>query len=64
MISPDGLRWQSPELMSGRSLLTKADDIYAFAICIMEILTMVALPRPTVSDEEVRRLVQSEFRAS
>ncbi|EEB89696.1 hypothetical protein MPER_12179 [Moniliophthora perniciosa FA553] len=50
-----GFRWQSPELMSGRSLLTKENDVYAYAITLVEILTMGSLPWPTLPDDLVRK---------
>src|ERR1700761_1453857 len=40
------LRWQAPELMQGAQTLTQEIDVYAFAICCVEILTMGALPWP------------------
>ncbi|KAF9070424.1 hypothetical protein BDP27DRAFT_1323653 [Rhodocollybia butyracea] len=35
-----GFRWQSPELMSGRGFISKGNDVYAFAITCIEIVTM------------------------
>jgi hypothetical protein len=35
-------------------------DIYAFAICCVEILTMGGLPWPRVDDQAVRRFVLRE----
>ncbi|ESK93381.1 hypothetical protein Moror_1792 [Moniliophthora roreri MCA 2997] len=52
-----GFRWQSPELMKGRSLLTKENDVYAYAITLVEILTMGSLPWPTLPDDLVREAV-------
>ncbi|KAF5376712.1 hypothetical protein D9615_007795 [Tricholomella constricta] len=54
------MRWQAPELMSGHSLLTKKIDIYAFAMCCVEVLTMGSIPWPTMNDEAVRRHVLDE----
>ncbi|KAI9434573.1 hypothetical protein H4582DRAFT_1818451 [Lactarius indigo] len=54
------LRWQAPELMQGAQALTPAMDVYAFAICCVEILTMGALPWPLMDDEAVRHFVLNE----
>ncbi|KAF9069442.1 kinase-like domain-containing protein [Rhodocollybia butyracea] len=53
----DGLRWQSPELMSNRALISKESDVYAFAITSVEIVTMGSLPWPTSSDDIVKKIV-------
>ena len=53
------LRWQAPELLSGQSRLTAAMDVYAFAICCIEILSMGRMPWPLFDDEVVRHLVLS-----
>jgi abelson tyrosine-protein kinase 1 len=59
---PDGtLRWQAPELMQGAQVLTPEMDVYAFAICCVEILTKGALPWPLMDDNAVRHFVQSEY---
>ncbi|KAK7457153.1 hypothetical protein VKT23_010453 [Stygiomarasmius scandens] len=52
-----GFRWQSPELMAEHSLLTKENDIYAYAITCVEILTMGSLPWPMIPDDLVRKRV-------
>lgn len=41
----------------GTDVLTPEIDIYAFAICCVEILTKGALPWPLMDDEAVRRFV-------
>ncbi|KAK7055315.1 kinase domain-containing protein [Favolaschia claudopus] len=51
------LRWQSPELMLGSSELTAEMDVYSYAICCVEILSMGRLPWPLMSDEAVRNFV-------
>jgi abelson tyrosine-protein kinase 1 len=57
---PDGtLRWQAPELMQGAQAFTPEMDVYAFAICCVEILTKGALPWPLMDDDAVRRFVLS-----
>ena len=53
------MRWQAPELLSGQSRLTAAMDVYAFAICCIEILSMGRMPWPLLDDEIVRHLVLS-----
>ena len=47
--------------MEGAEALTQEIDIYAFAICCGEILTMGALPWPLMDDDAVRRLVLSGY---
>ncbi|TCD62464.1 hypothetical protein EIP91_006834 [Steccherinum ochraceum] len=56
------LRWQSPELMAGHSNLTQEADVYAFAICCVEVLTKGALPWPMADDNAVRHFVLSQNR--
>ncbi|PPR04893.1 hypothetical protein CVT26_012713 [Gymnopilus dilepis] len=51
------LRWQSPELMAGRSQLTPAADVWAFGITCVEILTMGRMPWPLMDDNAVRHFV-------
>ena len=53
------LRWQAPELMQGDHALTQEMDVYAFAICCWEILTMGDLPWPFMDDSAVRHSVLS-----
>lgn len=58
--SIDGtLRWQAPELMIGLSGLTPAVDVYAFAICCVEVMANGALPWPHADDDAVRHFVLS-----
>ena len=47
--------------MEGAEALTQEIDIYAFAICCGEILTMGSLPWPLMDDDAVRRLVLSGY---
>ncbi|KAI0295165.1 hypothetical protein B0F90DRAFT_1752414 [Multifurca ochricompacta] len=54
------LRWQAPELMQGAQVLTPEMDVYAFAICCVEILTKGALPWPLMDDDAVLRFVLTE----
>ncbi|KAF9233130.1 hypothetical protein BU15DRAFT_80438 [Melanogaster broomeanus] len=51
------LRWQAPELLLGDNRLTNAVDIYAFAICCVEILGMGDLPWAKLDDATVASLV-------
>ncbi|KAI8992712.1 hypothetical protein BD414DRAFT_412646 [Trametes punicea] len=53
----DSLRWQAPELMYFESGVTRAADVYAFAITCFEILTKGALPWPEADDYTVRDFV-------
>ncbi|KAF8211722.1 hypothetical protein K438DRAFT_1807801 [Mycena galopus ATCC 62051] len=56
--TPHGtLRWQAPELMLGSSDLTPEMDVYSYAMCCVEILSMGRLPWALQSDEAVRDLV-------
>jgi len=56
------LRWQAPELMAGDSSQFLAPmDVYAFAICCVEILNKGSLPWPLLDDDAIRYLVLSEF---
>ncbi|KAJ7194851.1 hypothetical protein GGX14DRAFT_377636 [Mycena pura] len=51
------LRWQAPELMRGSDELTPEMDVYAYAICCIEILLMGRLPWPLMSDGDVRNFI-------
>lgn len=54
------LRWQAPELMAGgNSKFVASMDVYAFAICSVEILNKGNLPWPLLDDDAVRRFVLS-----
>ena len=54
------LRWQAPELMAGsKSKFLASMDIYAFAICCVEILNKGNLPWQLLDDDAVRRIVLS-----
>lgn len=54
------LRWQAPELIAGRSNeFLPSMDVYAFAICCVEILSKGGLPWPLLDDEAIRHLVLS-----
>lgn len=61
-VRSDGLRWQAPELMSGQSLMNKKTDVYAYAMCCVEILTMGSVPWPGLSDEFVKHSVLGKAR--
>ncbi|KAJ7217776.1 hypothetical protein GGX14DRAFT_550000 [Mycena pura] len=54
------LRWQAPELMSGHCQLTTAMDVYGYAMCCVEVLTMGRIPWPLSNDEDVRHFVTKE----
>ncbi|KAG5352799.1 hypothetical protein C0989_000461, partial [Termitomyces sp. Mn162] len=51
---------RAPELMSGGSVPTKKADVYAFAMCCIEILTMGSIPWPTMKDDDVKQHVLYE----
>ncbi|KAJ7772628.1 hypothetical protein DFH07DRAFT_167310 [Mycena maculata] len=54
------LRWQAPELMSGHCELTTAMDVYGYAMCCVEILSMGKVPWPLSNDDDVRYFVIKE----
>jgi len=47
--------------MQGAQVLTPKMDVYAFAICCVEVLTMGALPWPLTDDDAVRHFVLSGY---
>lgn len=51
------LRWQAPEILRGQQKLTQEIDVYAFAICCVEILSKGSLPWPLADDDAVRHFV-------
>lgn len=55
------LRWQAPELMMGLNQLTTEMDVYAFAMCSIEILSMGRMPWPFMDDDAVRHFVLSKL---
>lgn len=55
------LRWQAPEMMGGGSnALTQYMDVYAFAICSIEILDMGGMPWKLHDDSAIVRFVLGE----
>ncbi|CCM05813.1 uncharacterized protein FIBRA_08047 [Fibroporia radiculosa] len=54
------LRWQAPELMAGESKMTQQMDVYAFAMCCIEVITKGALPWQLADDDAVRHFVLKE----
>ncbi|KAJ7247107.1 kinase-like domain-containing protein [Mycena rebaudengoi] len=50
-------RWHAPEPTRGPRVLTAEMDVYSYAICCVEILSMGGLPWPDLSDGDVRGLV-------
>ncbi|KAF9218643.1 kinase-like protein [Gyrodon lividus] len=58
--TPSGiLPWQAPELLLGNGWLTPPVDVYAFAICCVEMLGMGELSWKNVSDSDVAMRVIS-----
>lgn len=51
------LRWQAPEILRGQQDLTPEIDVYAFAICCVEIVSKGCLPWPLADDDAVRYFV-------
>lgn len=47
-------------MLSGNDRPTNAADVYAFAICCLEILGMGELPWPTLDDKAIRELVMGK----
>ncbi|KAG2124031.1 hypothetical protein DEU56DRAFT_863614 [Suillus clintonianus] len=50
-------RWKAPEVLDGAAGPTMKADVYAFAICCVEILNMGGIPYGTRDDEDVKRIV-------
>ncbi|KAG1737988.1 hypothetical protein EDB19DRAFT_1984444 [Suillus lakei] len=50
-------RWKAPEILEGAASPTMLADVYAFAICCVEILNMGGIPYGTRDDEDVKRIV-------
>ena len=61
--SSDGtLRWQAPEMMGGHhNRLTQEMDIYAFAICCVEILDKGIMPWQHHDDFAIVRFVTGAY---
>ncbi|KAJ7359967.1 kinase-like domain-containing protein [Mycena albidolilacea] len=55
------LRWHAPELLLGSSLPTREADVYAYAMCCVEILSWGFPPWRHVGDDSVREFVLSAF---
>ncbi|EJD55610.1 hypothetical protein AURDEDRAFT_109872 [Auricularia subglabra TFB-10046 SS5] len=51
------LRWLPPELMDGEGMRTVEADVYAFAICCVEVMTCGQVPWVMINDDNVRNLV-------
>lgn len=56
----DRIRWRAPEMLMGDGRPTNVADVYAFAMCCVEILGMGELPWATLDDNAIRELVLSE----
>ncbi|KAG1850060.1 hypothetical protein C8R48DRAFT_382008 [Suillus tomentosus] len=55
---PNGTpRWKAPEILDGAASPTMQADVYAFAICCVEILNMGGIPYGTRDDEDIKRIV-------
>ncbi|KAG0700342.1 hypothetical protein DFH29DRAFT_807787 [Suillus ampliporus] len=50
-------RWKAPEILDGAPRPTMKADVYAFAICCVEILNMGGIPYGTRDDDDVKRIV-------
>ncbi|KAH0826098.1 hypothetical protein J3R83DRAFT_5844 [Lanmaoa asiatica] len=58
----DPIRWRAPEMLMGDDRPTNAADVYAFAMCCVEILGMGDLPWTTLDDKAIRELVLDQDR--
>ena len=56
----DGIRWQAPEVLEGKSTMRTSVDVYAYAVFCTEVLNFGEIPWPHWSDDEVRECVLSE----
>ncbi|KAJ3730506.1 hypothetical protein C8R42DRAFT_650363 [Lentinula raphanica] len=57
------LRWQAPEIFTGSSnLLTAEMDVYAFAVCCTEILSLGRMPWPLYDDHQVLNHIMANRR--
>lgn len=57
----DPIRWVAPEMLMDSNRPTNATDVYAFAICCVEILGMGDLPWATLDDRAIHGLVIGEY---
>ncbi|KAJ3911204.1 kinase-like domain-containing protein, partial [Lentinula edodes] len=53
------LRWQAPEIFAGSSQLTVEMDVYAFAICCTEVLSLARMPWPLYDDNQVQNHIMA-----
>lgn len=53
----DPIRWRAPEMLMGNDRPTYAADVYAFAMCCVEILGMGDLPWETLDNKVIHELV-------
>ncbi|KAJ3903739.1 hypothetical protein F5879DRAFT_803026 [Lentinula edodes] len=56
------LRWQAPEIFAGSSQLTVEMDVYAFAICCTEVLSLGRMPWPLYDDNQVQNHIMANQR--
>ncbi|KAF8547149.1 hypothetical protein OG21DRAFT_959723 [Imleria badia] len=54
------IRWKAPEMLMGNDRPTKAADVYAFAMCCVEILGMGDFPWATLDDRAILELVMDK----
>ncbi|KAJ3785672.1 hypothetical protein GGU10DRAFT_268805 [Lentinula aff. detonsa] len=48
------VRWQAPEILAGFNQLTVEMDVYAFAVCCTEVLSLGRMPWPLYDDMQVQ----------
>ncbi|KAJ4490744.1 hypothetical protein J3R30DRAFT_3277483 [Lentinula aciculospora] len=56
------LRWQAPEIFAGSSQLTVEMDVYAFAVCCTEVLSLGRMPWPLYDDIQVQNHIMANQR--
>ncbi|KAJ3848775.1 hypothetical protein EV368DRAFT_48649 [Lentinula lateritia] len=56
------LRWQAPEIFAGSSQLTVEMDVYAFAVCCTEVLSLGRMPWPLYDDNQVQNHIMANQR--
>ncbi|KAJ3867137.1 hypothetical protein EV359DRAFT_35156 [Lentinula novae-zelandiae] len=56
------LRWQAPEIFAGCSQLTVEMDVYAFAVCCTEVLSLGRMPWPLYDDNQVQNHIMANQR--
>ncbi|KAJ3745993.1 hypothetical protein DFH05DRAFT_1394532 [Lentinula detonsa] len=56
------VRWQAPEILAGFNQLTVEMDVYAFAVCCTEVLSLGRMPWPLYDDMQVQSHIMANQR--